>query len=84
MNHDTPTLDQLLADWHLGDDSIGRNATRALTAAGITPAAVAVMTPREVAAIAGLGVARLKRVREQLGRIAAARADNDTTGAATP
>jgi hypothetical protein len=61
-----PTLDQLLADWHLGDDSIGRNATRALTAAGITPTAAAVMTPRELAAIPDLGTARLQRVHGQL------------------
>lgn len=72
---DARTFAELTAEWHLGDDSIGRNATRALTAAAITPAMAAAMTPREIAAIPGLGVARLKRVREQLGRLAAARAE---------
>lgn len=36
---DTLTAEQLLADWHLGDDNLGRNTTKALDEAGVTPAA---------------------------------------------
>lgn len=59
------------ADWDLGDDSIGRNAHRALRAANVTPTAAAAMTPAELAAIPGLGKTRLARVRERLARTGA-------------
>lgn len=75
MADDTPTLDQLLADWNLGDDSVGRNATRALDAAAITPAAAAAMTPGDLAAVPGLGLARLQRVAGQIHAITKALLD---------
>lgn len=57
------------AVWDLGDDSIGKNALKALTDAGITPAAALALTPAELAATPGLGKIRLNRVVEQLARM---------------
>lgn len=60
---------QASTEWDLGVDSIGRNALKALTAAGITPADAAAMAPEDLALTPGLGKTRLERVRERLDRI---------------
>lgn len=57
------------AEWDLGDDSIARNALKALQDADVTPAAAAAMTPKALAAIPGLGQVRLERVQQNLARL---------------
>jgi hypothetical protein len=65
MTTQTTTPD-IHADWDLGCDSVGKDALKALNAAGISPADAAAMSRTELAAIPGLGAVRLDRVIRQL------------------
>jgi hypothetical protein len=62
----TLTFAELNAEWHLGDDSIAAKARKALASANVTPSVAAAMTPKQLAAIPGIGTTRLARVKEYL------------------
>lgn len=57
----------------LGDDSVGKNARKALIEAGITPDAASKMPRHELQAVRGLGVTRFDHVVAYLLRLADAR-----------
>lgn len=57
----------------LGDDSVGKNARKALLAANITPADAEKLPRAELARVPGLGATRINHVDAYLRRLAAAR-----------